>query len=167
MPARTAPSAPKRGLMAGWRRVGWLAITIAMSGCIEHRGEIQRPADDGNGDWQLVVDDQINPEGPLIYTNHLPIERQVTLWRRRPDGTLERGDQHLATPLAWWQRFPADIFADFSFRTNRAAATLTPTATVIAPISEQELTARAERFGYAGNRNNDAVREEPDDASRP
>lgn len=55
------------------------------------------------------------PSHPLAAAGNLPQEIVLHAWRRDAEGLLWRGRAQVASPLPWWQRFPADLFSDFLY----------------------------------------------------
>ncbi len=82
-------------------------------------------------------------------TSMLPIDLPVSAWRREADGSLARCETRVQTPLAWWQRFPADAVSDLLPWTWTAAADGEVRLAVVPASAEADLLSSARRDGYA------------------
>jgi hypothetical protein len=93
-----------------------------------------------------------NPPGgdrSAVLRNPLPIEVRISAIRRDDDGTLNRGEGYLATPLPWWQRFPCDAFVDLVPVDVVAEAAIVVPLAPVPRCDESELIESARRDGYA------------------
>ena len=135
-----------------------ICALAALTGCVRHQATVAPPApapvaDDGQRPATFVAARSTVIERdrvePITASGPLPTDFQVTAWRRSAAGPLERADLRVRTPLPWWQRFPADVVADFL--PIDATVTL-DTALAMEPILRVDLDAflaNAERDGYA------------------
>lgn len=136
-----------------------LAIcALVMTGCVRHQATVTPPAaapiaDDGQRPPTFLAAHSTVIERdrtkPVTVASPLPIDFPVTAWRRSSAGPLERADLRVQTPLPWWQRFPADLVADFL---PIDAAVVTDSAITLETVPLVDLDtflAHAERDGYA------------------
>lgn len=86
---------------------------------------------------------------PITASGPLPVDFQVTAWRRSAAGPLERADLRVRTDLPWWQRFPADLVADFLPIDAAVETTSTITMETVPRVDLDSFLAHAERDGYA------------------
>lgn len=134
-----------------------ICCACASTGCVRHQATVAPPplapvADDGQrpptflaGRARTIARDQT---APVTAASPLPLDFPLTAWRRSSAGPLERGDLRVRTDLPWWQRFPADVVADFL---PIDATVAVDAAITLEPVGRVELDAflaHAERDGY-------------------
>ncbi len=120
-----------------------LAAACLLSACIEHRAQVAAPPG-----AELLVGDGVLSTSPRR-RGPLPHEIPATAWHRDPTGTIHRADLRCATPLPWWQRFPADLLTDLWPATLRVSAAGVLRPLPIPPRDPGELEALAAEHGYA------------------
>ena len=128
------------------------------TGCVRHQASVTPPAiapvaDDGQRPPTFLVAHSkvIERERakPVTADSPLPIDFPVTAWRRSAAGPLERADLRVQTPLPWWQRFPADLVADFLPIDATVTVDSTITLETVPRVDLDAFLAHAEHDGYA------------------
>lgn len=128
------------------------------TGCVRHQATVTPPApaaiaDDGQRPPTFLAARSKAVERervePVTTTGPLPVDFQITAWRRSAAGPLERADLRVQTPLPWWQRFPADLVADFLPIDAAVETNSTITLRTVPRVDLDAFLAHAERDGYA------------------
>jgi hypothetical protein len=83
-----------------------------------------------------------------VATSPLPVELRADAWMRDQDGNLYRGTADVATPLPWWQRFPADLAADLWPGDLVASAHGAPEFHPVPAMNPDDLAAEARASGF-------------------
>jgi hypothetical protein len=135
------------------RAESWLlaASLLLAAGCVQHRAVIEPAADEAPSTLvavRAVADPLVEP---FVRQDALPLELRASAFHRAPDGTVLRQELAVATPLPWWQRFPADLVSDLliprTFIVQRHARIQT---LPVLPIDAAELLRLATEHGYGG-----------------
>lgn len=138
--------------------VGLTMGCLVSTGCVQHRTAVSPPlqaapppAGEAPAITQLITGATIvkEPHEAATSASPLPIDLPVSVWRRDSDGSLSRGDLRVTTDLPWWQRFPADFFADLTPIDAEVFASGTATLTPVPVADRNLLFDQAARDGYA------------------
>jgi hypothetical protein len=125
-----------------------LPLLAGLGGCIEHRasacfeGELRQASGVVNGQMVETLGAEQSVSG------HLPQRLLIHAWLRDADGTLRFIAVDNRSPLAWWQRFPADILSQCwpgELRSQRPATISVRRPGLVEPT---RLTALAHAAGY-------------------
>ncbi|MBA3710251.1 MAG: hypothetical protein H0W83_15680 [Planctomycetes bacterium] len=125
---------------------------LATAACVSHVARIAPAVEAAPAEYpaMVIVGSEVSdPNQEYLIRRSLPIDAPFTAWKRDESGVLFRCDGRVRTPLPWWQRFPADAFADFLPMHLEAAA---GSQIVYAPVpihDQAVLTQHAERDGFA------------------
>lgn len=134
-------------------RTAAIAIAVALHpGCVAHVARVRAdPAAPGGA----AIGGRTSAIAPATTLDAapLPISEDVSAWRwrRTPEGgrVLQRCETRCATPLPWWQRFPADAASDLDPREHRAAASVDIVYADVPARTPADLLAEARRDGFA------------------
>lgn len=130
---------------------------LLLSGCVTHEARIAPPpaaAPGEPGDLGFTLSAiggslRKDPLSESVTTSPLPLQIPVSCLRREADGTINRYEGVVTTPLPWWQRFPADMIADPLPWTFTASAQATIVLTRVPSADLAALVAQARQDGYA------------------
>ncbi|MBA3845876.1 MAG: hypothetical protein H0X45_04450 [Planctomycetes bacterium] len=127
-------------------------LTIAATGCIEHRAQVRNPEGEGAAGAAAIGVAVVDPfAAGSVHTVSDPLPRDlgVAAWvQGEDDSIIRRWHGRSRTPLPWWQRFPVDIAAEAWPATLICAAETTVAVTPVASGDSDALLAAARRDGY-------------------
>lgn len=129
--------------LTGWRPAAMLLCALSAIGCVQHRATITTIG--ATDSTSISINGHQLPEDSItsVSTSPLPISQHALAWHRDESGTLHWDATTIRTPLAWWQRFPADLVTDLVPRTLTSAESATLVLTPSRHWTPAELDQRA------------------------